>query len=92
MLATTIIGILLFTALLGLTLWWTVQILNRAVRESAYRRRILLGVAAFYVLIAVFVIVAVAMRKEPVQALSGLPISAAIIWLFVRAARVHPRQ
>jgi hypothetical protein len=88
MLAATIIGILLFTAVLGLVLWYAARQGNRTFRDTAYRRRVLLRIAVFYAVIDVLVLALVATGNERKAALYGLPISVAIIWFLVRAAKV----
>jgi hypothetical protein len=88
MLAATIIGILLITAVLGLVLWYAARQGNRAFRDAAYRRRVLLRIAVFYAVIDVLVLVLVATGNERKEALYGLPISVAVIWFLVHAAKV----
>lgn len=86
MLATTIIGILLFTSLLGFALWGVAQFGNRVFRDTRYRRRALLWAGLIYVVGAVLGLMEVAVGKQPLQTLAALPLVALIAWFFIRAA------
>jgi hypothetical protein len=87
MIATVIVGVLVSTAFLALTMWLVCRSAERAERDLKYRRRTLLFVAMLYGGFAAFGIVSVATGEEPISSLIGLPIAAAFVWAYLRAAR-----
>lgn len=92
--ATIIIGVLVIGLILGSGLWWIAKSADHMSQDPRYRRRVLIRGAVVYIVVGVFIIVAVAARKERVEALYGLPVGAFIAWLLLRAAiktQVPPR-
>ena len=84
--AAIIIGILVACLFLGYGLWRAGESADRANHDPRYRRRMLMRGATVYIVVGVLIIVGVAARKEPVEALYGLPVGLIIIWLLIRAA------
>jgi hypothetical protein len=93
--STIIIGVLVFGLLLGYGVRWAAEAGDRATNDPRYRRRMLGLCGVVYIVVGIFIIVEVAVRKEPVQVLYGLPIGVIIAWLLFRAVtktKVPPKQ
>jgi hypothetical protein len=86
MIATIIVGVLAFSAFLAWMAWRLCKSAERAERDPQYLRRSLLRLGLLYVGCAVFGIAEVATGRQPIESLIGLPIGAALAWLYLRAA------
>lgn len=86
MMVTIIVGVLAATGFLIWILWLFGKFAERTERDHRFRRRILLAMATLYGSCALIAVVQVATRKEPVQVLFGLPISALFVWVYLRQA------
>lgn len=93
--ATIIIGVLVSCLLLGYLLWRVGKSADRADHDPRYRRRSLIRLAMVYLVVGVVIIAGVALGKERVEALYGLPMGVLIIWFLLRTAfktKVPPKQ
>jgi len=86
MIASVIVGVLAVSALLAWAMWRACKTAERAERDPRFLRRILLGFGLLYIASAVYDVAEVIAGKEPLQSLIGLPIGAALAWLFLKAA------
>ena len=86
MITTVIVSVLAATALLAWTMWRAWKSIERSEKDPAYHRRRLFRWGTIYACAALFVIVEVGTGKEPIQALSGLPIGLLLVWWYFRAA------
>lgn len=84
--AAVIVGVLALSALLAWGTWRVCKTAERAELDPRFLRKILLGLGLLYVISAALALGKVIAGKEPVQSLVGLPIGAALAWLFLRAA------
>ncbi|HEU5232476.1 MAG TPA: hypothetical protein VFU50_06425 [Terriglobales bacterium] len=86
--ATTVAAIVGVLAATGVLIWvfgaWSEQ--PNALNETRFRRRILVSGALLYGGAALYAVILVVAGSEPVQSLLGLPISALLVWFFLRAA------
>jgi hypothetical protein len=93
-LAVIILGVALTTAVL---VWASLNVcrdVERMERDPRYLRRRFLMLGLLYVGSSVFGIVEVVRGNQPPLSLIGLPIAAALAWLFIRQAanvKVPPR-
>lgn len=95
MIATVVVGVSAVSAFLAWLMWRAWQSAERAARDPKYLRRRLFWSGMLYVGVALFGIVEVAIGREPVQMLLGLPIGLLFAWIFLRAAvrvKVPPAQ
>lgn len=81
-----IIGVFAATGVLIWGLWRMVRTAERAERDPRFRRRILVSGALLYGGAALYAVILVVAGSEPIQSLLGLPISALLVWFFLRAA------
>jgi len=86
MIATIIASVLAATAFLAWMMWRVCKSAERAERDPRYLRRRLFGLGMLYVGCAVYGIAEVVAGREPKEILVGLPIGAALAWLYLRAA------
>ncbi|HEY7097768.1 MAG TPA: hypothetical protein VH437_13670 [Terriglobales bacterium] len=85
-----ILAVLGTCAFFGWAAWRVCQAADRAERDAKYRRRLLLVMVAPYAFGLLGAISDVLSGKQPAWHLVFLPISAAIIWVLVKAVKVPP--
>jgi cation transporter-like permease len=86
MIATSIVGVLAFTAFLAWMMFRTVRTAERTERDPKYLRRRLIRWGMLYVVCAVVLLVEVVTGSQPKAMLLGLPIPALVAWRFFRTA------
>lgn len=82
-----VFGVLFATVLMVCSLWAGTAIVERAERDSNFRRRILIGIAVAYVIGALSVVVSVASGEYPKPVLLSLAVPAFIVWHFLKAGK-----